>query len=232
MRDFKLRASKGSVLLQTGKMGAGTKSYVEEWLITELTGKEKRIDSKYLRSGIEREPASLARASKYFGVELAKNETQLENEFFTGCYDAKTADMVVDVKSSWCPFTFPLFETEPDKGYVRQLHIYMDLLGIKKASLVYCLENGTEEMIEKLSWTFAKEERAEEPDITHWEKAEKELNYDHLPDEMRIKVYTFERDDELISNMKQAVLDCRNYIENELLTEIKQVKLWEHTPTQ
>lgn len=221
MKKFKLRASKGSVLLQTGKMGAGTKTYVQEWLISELTGKTNRIDSKYLRSGIEREPVSLERASRYFGVKLDKNTIQLENDFFTGCYDARTDDMVIDVKNSWDAFTFPFFETEPDKGYVRQLQIYMDLTGLKKAILVYCLENGTEEMIEKLSWTLAKEEGAEEPDITHWEKAEKELNYDHLPEEMRIKVYSFERDDELINNMKQAVLDCRSYIENELLPTIK-----------
>ncbi len=220
MKEFKLRASRGSVLLQTGKMGAGTKTYVQEWLISELTGKTKRIDSKYLRSGVERELASLARASKYFGVELKKNTIQLENDFFTGEFDAKTDEMVIDVKSSWDAFTFPLFETEPDKGYVRQLQIYMDLTGLEKASLVYCLENGTEEMIESLSWKIAKEEGAEEPDISHWEQAEKELNYDHLPEHMRIKVFSFERDEELIENMQQSVLDCREYIENELLTII------------
>lgn len=217
MKEFKLRASKGGVLLQTGKMGAGTKTYVQEWLISELTGKEKRIDSKYLRSGVERELASLERASKYFGVELEKNTIQLENDFFTGEFDAKTDDTVIDVKSSWDAFTFPLFETEPDKGYVRQLQIYMDLTGLKKASLVYCLENGTEEMIQSLSWRLAKEEGAEEPTIEHWDKAEAELNYDHLSDEMRIKVFSFERDEELIENMRQAVLDCRKYIKEELL---------------
>lgn len=217
MKEFKLRASRGSVLLQTGKMGAGTKTYVQEWLISELTGKEKRIDSKYLRSGVERESASLIRASKYFGVELVKNTIQLENDFFTGEFDAKTDDRVIDVKSSWDPFTFPLFEKEPDKGYVRQLQIYMDLMGLEKASLVYCLENGTEEMIQSLSWRLAKEEGAEEPTIEHWDKAEAELNYDHLPDKMRIKVFNFERDEELIENMRQAVLDCRKYIKEELL---------------
>lgn len=217
MKEFKLRASKGGVLLQTGKMGAGTKTYVQEWLISELTGKEKRIDSKYLRSGVERESASLIRASKYFGVELKKNKIQLENDFFTGEFDARTDDMVIDVKSSWDAFTFPIFETEPDKGYYRQLQIYMDLTGLKKASLVYCLENGTEEMIESLSWRLAREEGAEEPTIEHWEKAEAELNYDHLPENMRIKVFNFERDEELIKNMRQAVLDCRKYIKEELL---------------
>lgn len=217
MKEFKLRASKGSVLLQTGKMGAGTKTYVKEWLISQLTGKEKRIDSKYLKSGIEREPESLVRASKHFGIELVKNTNQLENEFFTGEFDAKTDDMVIDVKSAWDAFTFPLFETEPEKGYVRQLQIYMDLTGLKKASLVYCLENGTEEMIESLSWKIAKEKGSDEPTIEHWDKAEAELNYDHLPDEMRIKVFSFERDEELIINMKQSVVDCRSYIEKELL---------------
>lgn len=217
MKEFKLRASKGGVLLQTGKMGAGTKTYVQEWLISELTGKKKRIDSKYLRSGVEREELSLARASKYFGVELEKNTIQLENDFFTGEFDAKTTETVIDVKSSWSPFTFPLFETEPDKGYVRQLHVYMDLMGYKKASLVYCLENGTPDMIESLSWKIAKEQGAEEPDIKHWDLAEKELNYDNLPDNMRIKVFNFKLDQELIKNMKQSVLDCRKYIKNELL---------------
>ena len=220
MKEFKLRASKGGVLLQTGKMGAGTKTYVQEWLISELTGIRKRIDSKYLKSGIEREPASLLRASKYFGVELTKNETQLENDFFTGEFDAKTDDRIIDVKSSWDPFTFPLFETEPDKGYFRQLQIYMDLTGFEKASLVYCLENGTEEMIESLSWKIAKEAGADEPSIEHWDLAEKELNYDHLPENMRIKVFTFERDEILIENMKHAVSDCRKYINNELLPTI------------
>lgn len=217
MKEFKLRASKGGVLSQTGKMGAGTKTYVQEWLISELTGKEKRIDSKYLRSGVERESASLIRASKYFGVELKKNTIQLENDFFTGEFDAKTDDRVIDVKSSWDAFTFPFFESEPDKGYYRQLQIYMDLTGLKKAALVYCLENGTEEMIESLSWRLAKEEGEEEPTIEHWDKAEAELNYDHLPDKMRIKVFNFERDEELIENMRQAVLDCRKYIKEELL---------------
>lgn len=220
MKEFKLRASKGSVLLQTGKMGAGTKTYVQEWLISELIGKRKRIDSKYLKSGIERETLAIERASRYFGVPLEKNETQLENDFFTGEYDTKTKDTVIDTKCSWDAFTFPLFMTEPDKGYVRQLQIYMALTGFKKASLVYCLENGTEDMIESLSWKIAKEQGAEEPDIDHWEQAEKELNYDHLPDEMRIKVFNFEKDDELIKNMEQAVLDCREYIKNELLTQI------------
>lgn len=222
MKQFKLRASKGGVLLQTGKMGAGTKTYVQEWLISQLTGKTKHIESKYLKSGIERESKSLARASKYFGIELVKNTNQLENEFFTGEFDARTDDMVIDVKSSWDAFTFPFFDTEPDKGYYKQLQIYMDLTGLEKAALVYCLENGTEEMIESLSWKIAKEEGTEEPDISHWEKAEKELNYDHLSDEMRIKVFNFERDEVLIENMKQAVLDCRKYIENELLTLIEQ----------
>lgn len=224
MKDFKLRASKGSVLLQTGKMGAGTKTYVQEWLIAEITGKKKRISSKYLTSGIDREPASLKRASKHFGVQLIKNKLRHEEDFFTGEIDSKTGEFnsrtdefIIDVKSSWDAFTFPYFMQKPDPKYVRQLNIYMDLWGFQKSKLVYCLENGTEEMIQKLSWTIAKENGAEEPDIKHWEQAEKELNYDHLPEHQRIKTFDIDRDDVLISNMKQAVLDSRKYIKNDLL---------------
>ena len=221
MKAFKLRASKGGVLLQSGKMGAGAKTYAEEWFISQLTGKKKRIDSKYLKSGIEREPDSIKRASKHFGVELVKNELQLENAFFTGEFDTKTNDTIIDVKSSWDAFTFPFFMKKPDEKYVRQLQIYLALTGFEKASLVYCLENGTEDMVESLSWKIAKEQGADEPDISHWTLAEQELNYDHLDPALRIKVFNFDRDNELIKNMEQSVCDLQKYIETDLLTQLK-----------
>jgi len=97
----------------------------------------------------------------------------------------------------------------------------MNLTGLKKASLCYCLENGSEEQIEKLSWQIAKDLGKDEPDMTEWDLAEKELSYDHLPDNLRIKVFEFEYDETFIEQAKARVLEARNYIENELLTQIK-----------
>lgn len=225
MKQFKCRASKIGTLLtndRSGKaMGETAKSYCKEWVISEITGKEKDIKSKYLSRGNAMEENAIERVSKYYGCELVKNEIQLENEYFTGTFDAKTIDRVIDTKVPFDAFTFPFFVAEPDKDYYAQLQIYMDLTGLKKASLCYCLENGSHEQIEKLSWQIAKDRDKDEPDIEDWEEAEKQLSYEHLPDELRIKVYEFEYDEVFILNAKQRVADARKYIENELLTKIE-----------
>ncbi len=225
MKQFKCRASKGGTLLtndRSGKaMGETAKSYVKEWLISEITGKEKEIKSKYLSRGNAMEDPAISRVAKHYGVELQKNEIQLENDYFTGTYDAKTIDRVIDTKVPFDCFTFPFFVVKFDMDYYAQLQIYMNLTGLKKASLCYCLENGSEEQIEKLSWQIAKDLGKDEPDMTEWDLAEKELSYDHLPDNLRIKVFEFEYDEAFIEQAKARVLEARNYIENELLTQIK-----------
>lgn len=220
MKQFKCRASQIGKLMtndRSGKsMGETAKNYVKEWLISEITGKTKDIRSKYLERGNAMEADAIARVAKYYNCELEKNEIQLENEYFTGTFDAKNFERVIDTKVPFDAFTFPFFATEPDKDYYAQLQVYMDLTGLRKASLCYCLENGSQEQIEKLSWKIAKDLGKDEPDIDDWTTAENELSYDHLSDDLRIKVYEFEYDEVFIAQAKQRVLDARNYI-----TELK-----------
>lgn len=205
----------------TKELSETAKSYCKEWLISQITGKEKDIKSKYLDRGKAMEDAAIERISKHYGVDLVKNTEQSENKYFTGEYDTDTAEVVIDAKVPYDCFTFPFFATEIDKDYYGQLQVYMDLTGLKKASLCYCLENGSPEQIEKLSWQIAKEKEKDEPDIEDWEEAEKQLNYDHLPENLRIKVFEFERDNEYIEEAKDRVLMGRKYIKEELLTQIK-----------
>ena len=219
MKEFKIRASAGGKLL-TAK-GAVSKaqtprSYQEEWLISEITGKKKEIDSKYLRRGIEMEAAAIKRV----GSNLVKNEESFEDEYFTGTPDVITEDTVIDTKCSWNCFTFPYFMKEPPIGYIAQLQIYMHLTGRKKAKLAYCLENGTMEQINKLAWSKAKEEGRDEPTIENWDEAEKDLNYDHLPEHLRIKAFDFEYDQAMVDNIIEGVILGRKYV-SELLTTIK-----------
>lgn len=225
MKQFKCRASCGGKLLtndRSGKaMGETAKSYLKEWVISELTGKEKDIKSKYLSRGKSMESTAIERASKYYGCELEKNEIQLENEYFTGTYDAVTLDRVIDTKVSFDAFTFPFFVSEPDKDYYAQLQIYMNLTGLKKASIVYCLENGSDEQIQKLSWDIAGELGKDEPDIDDYDSAVEKLSYDHLSDNLRIKVFEFEYNKAFIEQLEIRVLQARKYIETELLTQIK-----------
>jgi len=225
MKQFKCRASQIGKLLtndRSGKaMGETAKSYCKEWLVSEFTGKQKEITSKYLSRGNEMEDFAIQRVAKYYGCELEKNEIELENEYFKGTYDTKNFERVIDTKVPFDAFTFPFFVYEPDKDYYGQLQIYMDLTGLRKAGLCFCLENGSQEQIEKLSWKLAKEMEKDEPDMAEWDDAERLLSYDHLPEHLRIKVYEFEYDETFIEQAKQRVIEARKYIETELLTKIK-----------
>jgi hypothetical protein len=211
MKQFKCRASQIGKLLTNGRskneMGETAKSYIKEWYISELTKKQKEIKSKYLDRGNAMESKAIERVARYYNTALFKNEIQLEDDFFTGTYDAQTIDRVIDTKVPFDAFTFPFFDTQIDKDYYSQLQIYMHLTGLKKASLCYCLENGSDEQIEKLLW------KIEEPDINDWEEAERQLSYDHLPDNLRIKVFEFDYDKTFIENAKQRVIEAREYLE-------------------
>ncbi len=221
MKEFKCRASQLGLLMKndrSGKaMGETVKSYVKEWYISQLTGKQKEIKSKYLERGNSLEEKAIERAGKHYGVEVIKNELFLENEYFTGTFDVRTIDIVIDTKVPFDCFTFPFFETELDPNYYAQMQIYMELTGLKKASVCYCLENGSDEQIERLSWQIAKSLGKDEPDIEDWVTAENQLNYDHLPDELRIKVFEVEYNIDFIENAKKRVLEAREYLQTILI---------------
>ena len=211
MKQFKCRASQGGKLLTNDRsekaMGETAKSYIKEWYVSELTGKQKEVKSKYFDRGNAMEIFAIARVSKYYKTSIEKNEIRLENEYFTGTFDARTIDRVIDTKVPFDAFTFPFFDTEIDMAYYAQLQIYMNLTGLRKASLCYCLENGSEEQIQKLLWQI------EEPTIDDWDLAEKQLSYDHLPENLRIKVFEFEYDETFIEKAIQRVIDARDYLE-------------------
>jgi hypothetical protein len=193
------------------------KSYCKEWLISEITGKKKDIRSKYLARGKAMEEKAIERIGKHYGLELVKNEDELENEYFTGTYDTNTPEIIIDAKVPFDCFTFPYFETEPDKNYYGQIQVYQELKGLKKGSLCYCLENGSEEQINKLSWDISRDLGKDEPDIEDWDVAVEELSYDNLPDSLRKKVFEFGYDEAYIKKAEKMVLACRKYIENELI---------------
>lgn len=193
------------------------KSYCKEWLISEITGKKKDIRSKYLSRGKAMEETAIKRISKHYGVELVKNEEPLENEYFTGTYDTNTPEIVIDAKVPFDCFTFPFFETEPDKNYYGQIQVYQELKGLRKGSLCYCLENGSDEQIQKLSWDIARDLGKDEPDIEDYDLAVEELSYDHLSESLRKKVFEFGYDEAYIRKAEKMVLASRKYIETELI---------------
>lgn len=212
------------IIKDNPQLGETAKSMLKEWVISQLTGKKKDITSKYFEHGVFAEGAVLERASKHFGSTFTKNKEQFENDYFTGEPDAFNDELVIDVKSPYSGFTFPYFEQDAPDGYYGQLQVYMDLTGLEKASLVFGLENHSEDEIDRLASKIAWKKGKEEPDMEDWNEAEENLTYDNIPEWMRIRTYDFEYSEEYIKKSKKLVILAREYINTELVPQLEKLK--------
>ena len=164
---------------------------MREWAKQEVYGVRKSISSKYLDKGNAVEEEAINYAAQELGWLFAsKNDEYFEDDFFCGTPDVILEDTIIDIKSSWDCFTFPLFEEDiPNKDYFYQLQVYMHLTGKRKAELVYCLMNTPDELA-----------------------YEDVFDYSNLSSKYRIKSFYIDYDEEVIEQLKEAVLNSRNYI--------------------
>ena len=196
---FKIRASASGKLMtkSRSKDGALSKtalSYVHDWYKEQIYGVKKNIDNKYLRKGISVEDNAIDYAAKELGWLFAeKNEDYFEDAHFCGTPDVILDDTIIDIKSSWDCFTFPLFEDEiPNKDYYYQLQTYMALTGLKKAQLVYVLMD-TPESIERDA-----------------------VSYESVESKYRIKIFYVDYDEEVVESMRDKVQYVRDNVINTL----------------
>jgi len=192
---FKIRASSSGALMTNPKLKSETlsettKNYLQNWVKEAIYGHSIQINSKYIDKGLEYEDMAIDKAIEWLDLPFAiKNSKRFEDEYFTGEPDLLLSDTVVDIKNSWSFETFPLFENEiPTKGYYYQLQVYMHLTGLRKAKLVYVLLN------------------------TPATYNSTEIDYSNVDKKYRIKCYDFEYNPEIIEQLKQRVIDSRNYI--------------------
>jgi hypothetical protein len=193
--EFKIRASGVSQIMTNGRsktevLGQTCKTFLEDWYKEQIYGFRKEIKSKYLTKGLMLEDTAIEFYSIAKEIDfMIKNLDHFSDEFMHGTPDLIHDGIVYDFKTSWDAYTFPLFETEPDKGYWMQLQVYMHLTGLKKAKLVYTLQNTPEFL------TY------EEP-----------VNYDDVDLKYRVKEFEFDYDAEFIESVKERVLVCREYL--------------------
>lgn len=126
-------------------------------------------------------------------------------------------DTIVDIKSSFTCFTFPLFETKiPDTDYEWQIQGYMSLWGKPKGMVSYVLMDMPDEVIEKeLRWKL-KDGYTKEQYETEYMK----YIYSNIDTKYRVKSFEFEYDAKKIEQVEARVKLCREYIE----TLIKNLK--------
>lgn len=184
-----------SARLKTETLSETTKTYLKEWVVSEIYGYQKEIKSKYITKGLTKEDEAIDKAIEWLDLDFVlKNEKYFEDEYFCGTPDLITDDEVIDIKNSFDCWSFPLFDNQiKNKDYFAQLQVYMHLTGKRKSRLVYVLLNTPEEM--------------------HWEQ---QLKYDDKPKELRIKAFEVEYDAEFIETLKNKVIESREYINNNL----------------
>lgn len=194
---FKIRASSAGKLMtnprnKTELISETTKTYIYDYLKEQIYGYRKEISNKYVDKGLLMEDEAIDKAIELLDLPFAlKNEKSFENDYFTGTPDIIIEGIVYDIKCSWDCFTFPFFETEiPTKDYYYQLQVYMNLLGLKKACLVYVLLNTPE-------------------NISNWETPK---NYDDLEKKYRIKSYNIDYSEEVIIDLKNRLENVREFI--------------------
>ena len=213
---FKIRCSAiGQIMTNArtkGQLSKTTQSYCESWLKEKIYGKRKEFTSKYTDKGILAEDANIEFANKMLGINSIKNEESFENDFLTGTPDIILENEIIDIKSSWDCFTFPLFDTEINTDYYYQLQGYMELTGKRKARLVYVLGDTPVSILHseanklKYSLGYDFEEALE--------IVKKKHDYSHVLDDLRIKVFDVVYDAEIIEKIKQRVKECEIYTNN------------------
>ena len=199
--------SKNELLSKTAK------TYIEKYFKEKEFGYYENISSRYLDKGIENEDIAIEMASEVLNWDfVVKNEIRFNNDYVTGEPDILNDNLLADIKCSWDMGTFPIFENEmPNKMYYWQLMTYMWLTNMQQAELVYCLTNTPLQIVE------------DEVRRTHWklnlidenldvrEAVQASHNFDHIPNNLRVKRFIVERDEKAIEKIIEKVSIAREY---------------------
>lgn len=230
--SYKFRASSLGKLMcngrKKGELSETTKSYLLEVFIKEKYGRERDYSNKYMDKGNYAEQTeSLDILSDHYGkLILSKdlNSEPVSNDFMTGTPDIlKIKDKVVDIKSSWDMITFAQADGS-NRDYEWQLWAYMWMTGRRKADLAYCLTDAPLWMIEnehkRKMYNFRHLEGTDEYQELFdfwWAFYEKNMKFDDIPINDRIKVFTFDFDKERIPLVKKRIQECREYLKTIVL---------------
>jgi len=193
---FKIRASSAGNIIgaKPPKLLKGHKTIAENWVKERIYGVKKTFTSKYTEKGVlvEDEAIEYVIANADLPLLAEKNDKRFEDTYFTGTPDIILPDEIIDIKSPWDCFTFPLFEKDlPEKKYADQAQVYMHLTGKKKARVIYCLMNTPE-------------------NVADWEDHH---DYSAVKPEYRIKQYSVKYDPKRIEMLQKQVELIREYIE-------------------
>jgi hypothetical protein len=191
------------------------KTYIQDYFKEKELGIAKEFWSRYTDKGLQMEDEAIEFAGQVLGWDfVVKNTERYDNKWITGEPDVITKDLLADIKCSWDANTFPMFDTElKNKDYFFQLQGYMFLTGMDRSELVYCLMNTPHQIVEdevrRAHWKAG----LIDEDLDLREAVQSQHNFDHLPNELRIKRFIVEKDEKAIEQIKEKVEIARDYYE-------------------
>ena len=201
---------------KTELLSQTAKTYIQELVLEHKYGIKKEFSSRYTDKGLQCEDEAISLVNDVLGLGfIFKNEEHYSNDFITGTPDVNTNEILLDVKCSYEASTFPFFETEiPTPAYFYQLQGYLWLTGKNEALLCYCLVNTPIEIVEdeirREHWKHFKID--EDAEIREF--VDKKHNFDQIPDNRKVKVFTIERDETVIWAIQNKVEEARIYYNN------------------
>jgi hypothetical protein len=201
--------TKGELLSETAK------SYIQDLFKEKELGISKEFWSRYTDKGLQMEDEAIEFASQVLGWDfVVKNTERYNNDWITGEPDVITEHLLADIKCSWDGSTFPLFDSElKNKDYFWQMQGYMWLTGLEKAELVYCLMNTPHAIVEDEVRRAHWKANLIDEDLDLREAVQSQHNSDHIPNNLRIKRFIIEKDEEAIDKIKEKVELAREYYE-------------------
>lgn len=201
--------TKSEVLSETAK------TYIQDVFKEKELGIYKDFSSRYTDKGIQMEDEAIQFASEVLKWDfVVKNTERFNNEWLTGEPDICTDNLLADIKCSWNGSTFPMFDsTLKNKDYFWQLQGYMMLTGHDTSELVYCLMNTPFEIVEdevrREHWKL----HLIEEDLDVREAVQQTHNFDQIPNELRVKRFIVQKDEEAQAKIIERVKVARQYYE-------------------
>ena len=196
-----------------GQLSETTKTELIRLWVENEYGRGRDIKTKYTEKGILCEQDSINLLSKKLGKKFTKNTKTYTNDFLIGTPDIVSDDLY-DIKTSWDLFTYVRAdEISARKDYYNQLFGYMLLTGKEKGHIAYCLPNTPKSFITDELYRMSFQMNAESTEYKEIEKQViKNMTFDDIPENKRVKIFTFEMDNELKEEIKNRVIEWKNYL--------------------
>ena len=199
------------------ELGETAKRYVEKVWLRDKYGYDEPVVTREMLKGLLCEQDSINLVSKVIPEKefRRKNTERYQNGWVSGFMDVilKKIGIIEDVKSSWDLRTFFEVMSFPEL-YYGQAQSYMELTGIRKFRLHYCLVNTPEELILDMEKSFYFKFGCDEENKHYLECCEKirrNHNFDRILPIDKVKTFEFEYDAEYVEELRKRAAAAADY---------------------